>query len=126
MDGAGRLEKRASAVKAWLRDRGVPEEAIARLRAPAGVDLGPTEHHEIAVAILAELVAEKAAGAGAQVVQVELPAQAIDPVCGMTVDPGTARFSTVHDAETIYFCAAGCQSAFEADPARFPVRSSGS
>jgi xanthine dehydrogenase accessory factor len=115
-------EKRAAAVRAWLRDRGVADEALARLRAPAGVDLGPTEHHEIAVAILAELVAEKAAGAGAQVVQVEMPAQAIDPVCGMTVDPATARFSTVHEGTTVYFCAAGCQAAFEANPEMFPLR----
>ena len=115
-------EKRATSVKAWLRDRGFPDEALARLRSPAGVDLGPTEHEEIAVAILAELVAEKAAGAGAQVVQVEMPAQVIDPVCGMTVDPATARFSTVHDGMTVSFCAAGCQAAFEANPEMFPLR----
>ena len=112
-------EKRASAVKSWLRDSGVRDEAIARLHAPAGVDLGHTEHEEIAVAVLAELVAHKAAGAGAQVVVVDQPEVAIDPVCGMTVDVTRARFVSEHDGATYYFCAAGCQRAFEADPASF-------
>ncbi len=40
----------------YLRDRGVPEEALARVHAPAGLDLGRVSHEEIAVAILAELV----------------------------------------------------------------------
>lgn len=114
-------EKRASAVLTWLRERGVPDEALARIHAPAGVDLGPTEHHEIAVSILAELVAFKAAGAGAQVVTLEAPETAIDPVCDMTVDVAHARFVSEHAGRKVYFCAAGCQKAFEADPELFPA-----
>lgn len=106
-------EKRASAVKEWLRGRGVAEEAIARLHAPCGVDLGPTEHEEIAVSVLAELVAFKAAGAGAQVVGVTLPDQATDPICGMAVDIATARFVTDHPAGPVYFCAASCQRTWQ-------------
>jgi len=45
--------------------------------------------------------------------------QAIDPVCHMTVEVANARFSTEHDGTTYYFCAPGCQSAFEKDPASF-------
>jgi xanthine dehydrogenase accessory factor len=112
-------EKRASAVKAWLRESGASDEDVARIRAPAGMDLGSTEHHEIAVAILAELVAFKAAGAGMQVVEVELPQQAIDPVCEMVVDVARARFVTEHKGVAHYFCAAGCQRAFESSPALF-------
>jgi YHS domain-containing protein len=37
----------------------------------------------------------------------------------MTVDIATARFKTEHEGTTYYFCAAGCQRAFEADPAAF-------
>lgn len=112
-------EKRASAVKAWLRERGTSDEAIARISAPAGVDLGHTEHEEIGVAVLAELVAHKAAGAGAQVVAVEQAELAIDPVCEMEVDVARARFVSEHDGTRYYFCAAGCQRAFEANPAAF-------
>jgi xanthine dehydrogenase accessory factor len=113
-------EKRASSVRAWLRERGVTDGDLARLHAPAGVDLGKTEHVEIAVAVLAELVAFRASGAGAPVVEVPEPAElATDPVCGMTVDPTTAHFSTDHDGTTYYFCAAGCQTAFEKTPEAF-------
>lgn len=35
-----------------------------------------------------------------------------DPVCGMTVDPVTAQYTTVHNGTTWYFCAAGCRDEF--------------
>lgn len=108
--------KRASSVLAWLRGRGIGDRALARVHAPAGVDLGPTTHEEIAVSVMAELVAFKAAGAGAQVVEVEMPTQAVDPVCGMSVDISTARFVSRYAGADVYFCAAGCQQAFESDP----------
>lgn len=114
-------EKRASSVVSWLRERGAADEALARVHAPAGVDLGSTTHEEIAVSVLAELVAFKAAGAGKQVVRVDLPAQAVDPVCGMSVDIASARFVSGPHREPVYFCAAGCQRAFESDPAAYPV-----
>ena len=46
----------------------------------------------------------------------------IDPVCGMTVDVADARYRTVHDGRTYYFCSAGCLESFEADPARYVTR----
>ncbi len=42
-----------------------------------------------------------------------------DPVCGMTVDPATAKHSAVHGGATFHFCSAGCKTRFEADPAKF-------
>lgn len=45
--------------------------------------------------------------------------QAIDPVCGMTVDPATARASGLvaeHDGQTYYFCGKGCLLEFRDDP----------
>ncbi len=46
-------------------------------------------------------------------------AQAIDPVCGMTVDTATATFTTQYQGETIYFCAPGCKKAFEQNPSSY-------
>ena len=115
-------QKRASSVLTWLRERGAGEGTLARVHAPAGVDLGSTTHEEMAVSIMAELVAFKAAGAGAQVVQVVIPPQAVDPVCGMLVDVATAGFVSHHAGEEVYFCAAGCRRAFESDPSAYPGR----
>ncbi len=46
-------------------------------------------------------------------------ATVIDPVCGMTVDPATAKHSVVHDGRTVYFCAARCREKFIAEPAKY-------
>jgi xanthine dehydrogenase accessory factor len=49
--------RRASTVMGRLREQGVGEEALARVHSPAGLDLGPSRQEEIAVAILAQLIA---------------------------------------------------------------------
>ena len=47
------------------------------------------------------------------------PQLAKDPVCGMIVDPRTARFKHEHGGRTYYFCAQGCLNRFAADPAKY-------
>ena len=114
--------KRADSVMGYLRDRGVPEEALGRVHAPAGIDLGHLPNQEIAVAILAELVQLRAAGeleADAAISAGEEGHEAIDPVCGMTVDVATARYVSTYEGRTFYFCSAGCLERFEAAPAEF-------
>jgi xanthine dehydrogenase accessory factor len=50
-----------------LRERGVPEETIGRVRAPIGLDIGAETPAEIAVSIVAELIRERhAAGSTAR------------------------------------------------------------
>jgi Cu+-exporting ATPase len=45
----------------------------------------------------------------------------LDPVCGMKVDPATARGGTVeHQGVTYGFCCNGCRTKFLADPAKYP------
>ncbi len=41
---------------------------------------------------------------------------AVDPVCGMKVDPATAKLKSQHDGGEYFFCSAGCRAKFEADP----------
>src|SRR5687768_2911932 len=45
--------------------------------------------------------------------------QAIDPVCGMTVNKQTAAGSLIHKGTTYFFCSAHCVEAFRKDPGRF-------
>src|SRR5574337_1287047 len=42
-----------------------------------------------------------------------------DPVCGMTVDPKTAKHQAEHGGKTYYFCSAGCRERFVAEPERY-------
>ena len=46
-------------------------------------------------------------------------ALATDPVCGMSVDPATAKHKAEHGGAAYYFCSAGCRGKFVADPAHF-------
>lgn len=42
-----------------------------------------------------------------------------DPVCGMGVDPHTAKQRADHAGRTYYFCCGGCRTKFEADPEKY-------
>jgi P-type Cu+ transporter len=44
---------------------------------------------------------------------------AVDPVCGMTVDPEAAKHKTEHNGQPFYFCSAGCKAKFAADPSKY-------
>jgi xanthine dehydrogenase accessory factor len=103
--------KRAAAVIAGLRERGLDEEALARVRSPAGLDLGPSAQEEIAVAILAELVAWRHTRGRSPA---ELVEEAVDPICGMTVAVAVTKETAVRDGITYYFCSSHCRKRFAA------------
>jgi Cu+-exporting ATPase len=44
---------------------------------------------------------------------------AIDPVCGMKVDPAKAKFRSSHEGVEYFFCSQGCKNRFDADPAKY-------
>jgi xanthine dehydrogenase accessory factor len=113
--------KRAASTLELLRERGVAEEQLCRVSAPAGLDLGPIENADIAVAVLADLVARRASGQLSLVLPSETdPASTtVDPVCGMTVDPLRSRYHSRHEGIDFSFCAAGCKASFDADPATY-------
>ena len=113
--------RRGEAVLGYLADRGVPEDLLDRVRVPVGLDLGHTSHREIAVAILAELVQLRAAGAFVPDHQVAAatPSRVLDPVCGMTVPADRTSRPFEYGGVSYYFCSAGCRAAFERDPALY-------
>ncbi len=54
----------------------------------------------------------------------EAPADLVkDPVCGMDVDPHTAKHRASFQGRPYYFCSEGCRSKFEAEPARYVLAS---
>ena len=112
--------KRADAVVENLRGRGASEEDLTRIQAPAGLDLGRLGNRELAVAIMADLVARRASGELSRWGAVpEAPATAVDPVCDMTVLIADAKYHSSHDGGDYWFCAPGCKKVFDADPAMF-------
>jgi xanthine dehydrogenase accessory factor len=134
--------RRAEACRNYLRESGLSEAQIARLRAPAGLDIGARTPAEIATSILAELVQlrhqagsgeTKAVNVTESTVAVQLPTsetvtpamtqptEAIDPVCGMSVEIAEARHTSVHNGRTFYFCCPACKREFAREPERFLV-----
>src|SRR5688572_17635565 len=50
---------------------------------------------------------------------VAAPHSVLDPVCGMTVDPHTAKHRHQYQGRSYYFCSAGCRAKFAADPDKY-------
>jgi len=129
--------RRFAQVRESLLAQGVAAAALDSIRSPAGVAIGAQEPAEIAVSVLAEIVAQRHAAAGAPgtpgeaetagmeaagtpVIGEEAAAgQAIDPICGMTVETAGARHTAEAGGRTWYFCGEGCRQRFLAAPERF-------
>jgi xanthine dehydrogenase accessory factor len=121
-------QRRAAACKENLRASGMPASALERLQAPAGLDLGGVTAGEIAISIIAEMVQRRRAmpagmpsrAAAEETSQpADVPAQAIDPVCGMAVEANEGTPSTMFQGVSYYFCCAGCLKRFQRDPQRY-------
>ena len=114
---------RAGVVREWLREETtVGDERIAALRAPAGMDIGAETAEEVALSILAEIVAERPRPTGRPVpddTDVALPGVAIDRVCGMEVATVGSSLHLDHGGERYWFCGTGCLRAFAADPEQY-------
>jgi len=99
--------KRGDTVVAAAMAAGVPKPRAMALHYPAGLDIGARTEEEIALTILAEIVRDRPARAAAPEV-----AEAIDPVCGMTVAITPHALSAIHEGATYYFCAESCRRRF--------------
>jgi xanthine dehydrogenase accessory factor len=149
--------RRGAAIADALRAAGCDDVALGRLHTPAGLDIGARGPHEIAVSVVAEIVADRhaaprlggpaaddparpsapaadasapsatasppagvtaaPAAVAAGVSATTAPAEAVDPVCGMTVLAGPVTPHLEHDGARVYFCGEGCLRAFAADHA---------
>ncbi len=130
--------RKAQRLREVMRMRGVGEDQLARLTAPAGPDAGAKAPAEIAlVAIVGALAvlrgrASAAAAASpepeavvpspdasAAIGQTASGARFINPVCGIAVDIAAPKHVEQFEGTAYYFCCDCCLTTFRQDPARY-------
>ena len=124
--------KRGAAVVGSLE---LTDEEKARIHYPAGLDIGARTPAEIALSVLAQVIAERPRTPRAPRDPQHLPGEppmtrlgvltlepdtAIDPVCGMTVTIDADALHADVDGERVYFCCPACRRAYVADPGKYP------
>jgi xanthine dehydrogenase accessory factor len=127
-------KEKARSLFQYIRGKGTPDEDIARVKCPAGLEIGAESLPEIALSVMAEItrlrrtVSEQALepvnrsnGASLTVMRktTEPPTDSIDPVCRMAVATVNALYKTVFEEETVYFCSLRCKVAFERTPQNY-------
>jgi xanthine dehydrogenase accessory factor len=106
--------KRGNAVLAALD---LTDEEKAGIRTPAGMDIGARTAEEVALSILAEIIAQRTAEPRAMT---SMPIDtAVDPVCHMDVAMIPTSLHADIDGQTWWFCCQGCLDRFTADPVAF-------
>jgi xanthine dehydrogenase accessory factor len=107
-----------------LREAGVPAERVSQIRAPAGLEIHAASPEEIAVSILAEIIQlrgyrAKPIAEPPKSASPVLNKEARDPVCGMMVNVGGAKYKSEHQGSQVYFCCAGCKQTFDRQPDKY-------
>ena len=137
--------RKADKLKTYLKERGHDPARVDAILAPAGIEIGAVTPEEIAVSVLAGLIAAcrsvlpaatgvasqtsagccdgaaeperlQTVGDGGCCGGADSAQTRIDPVCGMTVRVAGAEFVSSYQGRDYYFCCAGCRHAFDKDP----------
>jgi len=113
--------RRGTAVAAAL---GLSDEERERLHTPAGLDIGAVSAEEVALSILAQIVAlrprpDGKVGRGSAEAADPHAGTAIDLVCKMTVAAVPVTLHLDHHGTRYWFCGSGCLRAFSADPTSY-------
>ena len=119
---------KANAVFRVLRQRGLTFEQLKRVKTPAGLDINAKLPEEVAISILAEVIAFLRSE------EIPLPAEAahtataandkifINPVCNVPVEKATAKHVLEYAGMNYYFCCDGCKVSFEKEPEKYALK----
>jgi xanthine dehydrogenase accessory factor len=110
--------KKSEALFEYVRGVGATDDDIAAITCPAGLEIGSETLPEIALSVAAELtrIRRKFSEQPVAAPKVEVAVTAVDPICGMTVEIENAKYTSVVDGKTIYFCCLRCKETFDRPP----------
>jgi xanthine dehydrogenase accessory factor len=115
--------KKAAKLKQFLIERGHDAGRVAAIAAPAGIEIGAVTPEEIALSVLADVVRQRRMGGAFAASHARdtnaAAAQAVDPVCGMSVEIAGAEHTAAYGGAKYYFCCAHCRHAFESAPEKY-------
>ena len=107
-------KKKSEALFDYVRGTGATDEDIAVITCPAGIEIGSETLPEIALSVAAEITRVRRSSEQQDLeTEPQRVSTAIDPICGMTVDIENAKYSSVVDGKTIYFCCLRCKETFD-------------
>ena len=127
--------RKADRLREVMATRGVSEQQLARLRAPAGPDAGAKTPGEIAFVAMVGVLAilrgrtdlttpgDTPRHAATTLVSAkprdERGAKFINPVCGMAIDTAAPKHVETYEGVAYYFCCDGCWTTFRQEPAKY-------
>ena len=119
---------KGNAVFRQLRQRGLTFEQLKRVKTPAGLDINAKLPEEVAISILAEVVAfmrseEIPQATGTTHTETEENDKIfINPVCNVPVEKATAKHVLEFEGMNYYFCCDGCKATFEKEPEKYALK----
>ena len=117
--------RRIAELKEFLAHRleGEQREGLDTISAPAGLDIKAQTAEEVAISILAEIVERRRTAPPKKRAVAAEPTESTivtrDPICGMTVDPETAKHRAEYEGREYLFCCAGCRTRFLEKPREY-------
>ncbi len=127
--------KKKTGVFDYLIQQGMDQKKLDTVHSPAGIDISAKRPEEVAISIMAEIIqvhnnkpqlAESFIDAAVDAVAANepgiKPSYYINPVCGVPVDKNSPKHIIEYQGEKVYFCCDGCRVKFEAEPARYMIK----
>ena len=135
-------KEKAKGLFEYLQGKGVSAEHLERITCPAGLDLGGETLPEIALSVMAGITqlrrrqsepdsdrmksqASSLPVMSASANSSESSTLSKDPVCGMTVDPSSAKYQSHLENATFYFCCIRCKESFDRSPESYLTQTVG-
>src|SRR5262245_53022274 len=135
-------KEKAKGLFEYLRGKGVSAQHLERVTCPAGLDLGGETLPEIALSVMAGITQLrrrqsephsnrlKSQTSSLPVISASANSRGSstlskDPVCGMTVDPSSAKYQSHLEAATFYFCCIRCKESFDRSPESYLTQTVG-